>query len=144
MPDPWTTRGEPGMRDRHMCPLCDWYLDTGDPDQTLPADVALSVKTLSEAVYLVLLQHYKQIDGEIRAHLETHGIEEWLKATADLAYLRGAVAIGGLAEVSPPDEGRLFDAMNAGALTINDVRWFQFASEAIRALTVAMKVVADA
>jgi len=129
------------MRDRRMCPLCDWYLDTGDPDQTLPADVALGVKTVSEAVYLVLLEHYKRIDGEIRTHLETHSLEEWLRATADLAYLRGAIAIGGLADAPPPDEERLFGAMNTGALTVNDVRWFQFASEAIRALTVAMKVV---
>ncbi len=129
------------MRDRRMCPLCDWYLDTGDPDQTLPADVAAGVKTVSEAVYLVLLEHYKRIDCEIRTHLETHALEEWLRATADLAYLRGAVAIGGLADAPSPDEERLFDAMNTGALTVNDLRWFQSASEAIRALTAAMKVV---
>jgi hypothetical protein len=141
MSDPWTTRGEPGMRDRRMCPLCDWYLDSGDPDMTPPTGVAAGVTTLEEATYLLALQHIKSIDGEIRAHLETHSIEDWLRATADLAYLRGAVAIGGLADVPPPDEGRLFDAMNAGVLAINDVRWVQFASEAIKALTAALKVV---
>lgn len=145
MPDQWTTPGEPGMRDRHMCPLCDWFLDSGDPDPApmVPVDVAAGVKTLNEAVYLILLEHHKKLDSAIKAHLETHTLEEWLRATADLAYLRGTVAIGGLADCPAPDEGRLFDAMNTGALTIADVRWIQFASEAIKALTAAMKVVAD-
>lgn len=141
MPDAWTTRGEPGMRDRRICPLCDWYLDTGDPDMTLPADVAVGVKTISEATYLVMLQHVTAVEGVLRAHLETHPLEEWLRATADLAYLRGAVALGGLAECEPPDDERLFAAMNTGVLSMNDVRWIQFASHAIRTLTAAMKVV---
>ncbi len=144
MSDPWTTRGEPGMRDRHMCPLCDWYLDTGDPEPTPPASVAFGVKTLEEATYLIALEHLKSIDNAIRAHLETHSLEEWLRATVDLAYLRGAVAIGGLADVPTPDGDRLLDALNAGALTVNDVYWIQIASEAIKALTAATKVVENA
>lgn len=141
MPDPWTTRAEPGMRDRRICPLCDWYVDTGEPDMKLPPDVWAGMKTINEATYLVALQHIKQIDGVIRAHLETHTLEEWLRATADLAYLRGAVALGGLAECEPPDDERLFEAMNTGPLSMNDVRWIQFASHAIQTLTAAMKVV---
>lgn len=144
MPDPWTAPGEPRMRDRRFCPLCDWYHDTGDPDMTLPADVAAGVKTIDEATYLLALEHFRQVDGVIRAHLETHSLEEWLRATADLAYLRGAVALGDLAECPPPDEERLFGAMNTGTLTVDDVRWIQFASHAIQTLTAAMKVVADA
>jgi len=34
--------------------------------------------------------------------------------------------------------------MNAGALAVNDVRWVQLASEAIKALTAAMEVVEHA
>jgi hypothetical protein len=143
MPDPWTTRAEPGTRDRRVCPLCDWYHDSGDPDTMLPASVAYGVKTLEDATYLIALEHVKTIDAVIRTHLETHSLEEWLRATADLAYLRGTVAIGGLADVPPPDEDRLLGALYAGTLTHRDVRWLEFASAAIKAFTAAMKVVDD-
>jgi len=120
-----------------------WTTETIPPELAAIHDApgGTSLRGLAE-----ILNRYDELRDAWACALadEALAAEEWLRATVDLAYLRGAVAIGGLADWPPPDEGRLFDAMNQGALAINDVRWIQFASEAIRALTAAMKVVENA
>ena len=72
-------------RTRHHCPLCDWHLDTPDPDP-FPA---LSPEWLADArdrhsahaddpVFLALLAHVEPIEAEVRSHLDTHTLLEWV------------------------------------------------------------------
>lgn len=73
-------------RIRHHCPLCDWHLDVPDPDpfptvtpEWLAAARAEHPQYADDPVFLALLAHNEPIEAEIRAHLETHTLLEWVQ-----------------------------------------------------------------
>ena len=73
MPDPWTTPGRPHAT-RSICPLCDWYYDES---VEVPFVGALGYELAA-----------MQAETVIRAHLETHSLEEWAKAATALQQLQ--------------------------------------------------------
>lgn len=91
MTSPWTTPAVPGARTRHFCPLCDWHLDTPDPNPA-PAVSREWVEQVraergekaDDPVFLGMLAHLQPIDEQIRAHLETHTLVEWVTKVSRL------------------------------------------------------------
>lgn len=73
MPDPWTDPGPPHAT-RWVCPLEDWYFDEERETAGLWG-TALEVR-------------HAQTERIIRAHLETHKLEEWVAAASELQRLR--------------------------------------------------------
>lgn len=146
MTDPWTTPAEPGARTRHFCPLCDWHLDTPAPApfpavtrEWLTEARARHPEHADDPVFLAALAHLEPIDAAIRAHLQAHGRDEWLAATATLATLRGLGTTRAVGGYTAPDPERLLDALALGVLTDADVAWIGFAQQAMGTLALAAR-----
>lgn len=144
MPNPWTTPAEPGMRARRFCPLCGWFLDSPEPDPFPTVDAGWlrdarvkHGKFADDRVFLAMLHHCEQVESVLRAHIETHQLEEWVAAAAKLFVLRRSIDL--LADVAPPSPDRLERLVNMGELAVNDVRWIRFAQDAIGALATKLE-----
>lgn len=139
---------------RHYCPLCPWTLDSpivdDDPAATTEA-VARIVPPLDEAALTfqeilhrrttaTLAASIQPVERALRAHCETHPLEEWLRPAVELFTLRRS--LGALADMKPPADERVFAAVCAGELTTNDSRWIRIAANIIEALK-APKETAD-
>lgn len=112
-------------RTRHYCPLGDWHLDAPDPDPT----PAVTPEWLAGArekhpghaddpAFLALLAHLEPLEAEIRAHLETHSLEEWV---AEVMRLREnkppsiVYEVGVFNAYDGPDQVELFSNREAAA-----------------------------
>lgn len=69
---------------RYSCPLCTWQLDVEGP--------SVEAWPVVLDVYSILREHLQGTEGELRSHLETHKLEEWVakvnRLQNELAALR--------------------------------------------------------
>lgn len=141
---------------RRYCPLCPWTLDDpvedDDPEATgkVVVDTVQRVfdtvaSTPSEfmhrAVFTQLLAGIQPVERALRAHCESHPLEEWLAAAVKLFMLRQSLKV--IEDAPAPSEERMFSAICAGELTVDDGRWVRAAADIVNALK-ATEVVADA
>ncbi len=132
---------------RYYCPLCPWTLDDpvedDDPEATgqVVVDTVQSAfdtvaSTLPEfmhrAMFIHLLAEIQPVERALRAHCETHPLEEWLAAATKLFMLRQSLAV--IEDAPSPSEERMFSAICAGELTVNDGRWVRAAADIINVL----------
>lgn len=117
-------------RTRRFCPLCDWHLDTPDPDPS-PAVTPDWLATArvehgdlaDDPVFLALLAHVEPIEAEIRSHLETHALIEWV---AEVMRLRRELEP--LAALAPGvrDESDAAEFFKPGHTYLSANGWFKF------------------
>ena len=70
------------MRNRIDCPLCDWHLDA-DPPVVAPATLA-HVFGMGVMTAAAVAQHAGQVERDLRKHLETHSLVEWVRKVTEL------------------------------------------------------------
>lgn len=143
-------------RYRRHCPLCPWTLDDpvkdDDPLATslVVADVRPRVfdtasstpaEFMQRAGFLDLIAGMQPVERALRAHCESHPFEEWLAAAVKLFMLRQSLKV--IEDAPAPSEERMFSAICAGELTVDDGRWVRAAADIVNALK-ATGVVADA
>lgn len=139
MTDPWSEPSRLQARGtRFVCPFDDWFHDEPDePIDEIPADVTAGATTLEEMTTAIvtaqLAAKHSRIDGLIRAHLETHTLEEWFAAAVKLQHIQQSASV--LIDGRPPSTERLHDALCQGVFAINDARWIQHAKALIDALS---------
>jgi hypothetical protein len=84
------------------------------------------------AVFAQLLANTQPIERALRAHCETHALEEWLAAAVKLFTLRQSLGI--IEDAPAPSDERVLAAIYAGGLTVDDGRWIRAAAGIIDAL----------
>lgn len=131
---------------RRYCPICPWTLDepVADDDPKATADAvaaavsgfAAATGTLDDLIqrasFTGLLAGTLPVERALRAHLESHTLEEWVAAAVKLFMLRQSLAV--IEETPAPNEARLYTALCSGALTVNDGRWIRAAAGIVDAL----------
>jgi hypothetical protein len=134
-------------RDRYFCPICPWTLDEpvedDDPAATeqFVRDATLaSPQFAHNAIFQHLVARIAPIEGALREHCESHKLEEWLAAAVKLFMLRQSLKV--IEDAPAPSDERMYSAICAGELTVNDGRWVRAAAGIIDALK-ETKAVAD-
>lgn len=147
---------DPFPRHRMYCPICPWTLDEpvedDDPAATEEAvragleqwarvsgPLAQATETYEQArqnaVLAAVLANKMPAERAVKAHCETHPLEEWVAAAAKLFTIRQSLGI--LDDAQPPADERVFGAICAGELTVNDGRWIRAAAGIIDAVRAA-------
>ena len=142
-------------RYRRYCPLCEWTLDDpvedDDPgatgkvvvdtvQRTFDTVASTPAEFMQRAVFTQLLAGIQPVERALRAHCETHKLEEWLAAAVKLFMLRQSLKV--TEDAPAPSDERMYSAICAGELTVNDGRWVRAAAGLIDALK-DTKAVAD-
>lgn len=141
---------------RHYCPLCPWTLESpvedDDPEatgrvvvdaarRTFDTAVSTPAEFMQRAAFIQLLASQQSIERALRAHCESHPIEQWLTAAVKLFTIRQSLGVA--EEVPRPSDERVLAAIYAGELTVNDGRWIRAAAGIIDAVK-ATKAAVDA
>lgn len=89
---------------RINCPLCDWHLDPVPPE--------VSPYTLADVFGLGVMQavawndHMQKTERELREHLSSHDLAEWVRKVAELtALVEGMTAEAAASQRKPRRDG---------------------------------------
>jgi len=73
------------MITRIGCPLCDWHLDAEPPDVS-PYALA-DVFGIGVMAAIARDKHLQDVERELRGHLGSHELAEWVRKVAELTAL---------------------------------------------------------
>jgi hypothetical protein len=71
------------------CPLCDWEMDATPPE--VPYNALGEVFGLGVMAQVAYNEHVHKVERELRQHLSSHKLEEWVRKVTELTALLDVV-----------------------------------------------------